>query len=279
MIHVHVDAVGDGDIGGVSAEAQLAAEEVKQNKHYDNQQDNREDAAASASTGLHYGRPLAVSILAIIGHRKLSLFTLLLRNERTAYDAVPDQRGTMKSLGMLALALLASCSSAHEVKQGNNSAESNVASNTGVAAVKSNGVANATLGEDRTPLAEPKGPIDPKSAEAAGQVVQHYGALIEQRRFEEAEKLWNSAAAASQLRAQLAPYPEIHLQVGKPGKPEGAAGSIYMTVPAVFYGKDQTGAPLRVTADVILRRVNDVTGSTEAQRRWHIERVDWKKAG
>jgi hypothetical protein len=25
---------------------------------------------------------------------------------------------------------------------------------------------------------------------------------------------------------------------------------------------------------VILRRVNDVPGSTEAQRRWHIERID-----
>jgi hypothetical protein len=26
---------------------------------------------------------------------------------------------------------------------------------------------------------------------------------------------------------------------------------------------------------VVLRRVNDVPGSTEAQRRWHIERIDW----
>ena len=34
------------------------------------------------------------------------------------------------------------------------------------------------LPNDRTPLAEPKGPIDPKSFEGAGQVVQHYGALI-----------------------------------------------------------------------------------------------------
>ena len=27
---------------------------------------------------------------------------------------------------------------------------------------------------------------------------------------------------------------------------------------------------------MILRRVNDVPGSTEAQRRWHIERIEWK---
>jgi hypothetical protein len=32
--------------------------------------------------------------------------------------------------------------------------------------------------------------------------------------------------------------------------------------------------PERVEAKMILRRVNDVPGSTEAQRRWHIERVE-----
>jgi hypothetical protein len=26
--------------------------------------------------------------------------------------------------------------------------------------------------------------------------------------------------------------------------------------------------------EVVVRRVNDVPGSTEAQRRWHIERID-----
>jgi hypothetical protein len=136
--------------------------------------------------------------------------------------------------------------------------------------------ANETQGEDRTPLAEPKGPIDPKSAEAAGQVVQHYGALIEQRRFPEAERLWGRGDSAAQFTLQLKRYPEAHLEIGKPGDSEGAAGSIYVTVPVVFYGKDQNAVDYRRPADVILRRVNDVPGSTEEQRRWHIERIDWK---
>jgi hypothetical protein len=42
-----------------------------------------------------------------------------------------------------------------------------------------------------------------------------------------------------------------------------------MTMPVVFYGPD-----FRRPANIILRRVNDVPGSTEAQRRWHIERVE-----
>jgi hypothetical protein len=137
--------------------------------------------------------------------------------------------------------------------------------------------ANETQAEDRTPLAEPKGPIDPKSMEAAGQVVQHYGALIEQRRFAEAEKLWGSADAAAQFTQQLKRYCEAHIEIGKPGDSEGAAGSIYVTVSVVLYGKHQNAVGFRRPADVILRRVNDVPGSTEEQRRWHIERIDWKE--
>ena len=135
--------------------------------------------------------------------------------------------------------------------------------------------------ETATPpsLPEPKGPIDPKSAEAAGQVVQHYGALIEQHRMAEAAKLWGSAEAAQQFALQLKRYPDAHLEIGKPGGMEGAAGSSYVTVPVFFYGKDRNGGEFRRAADIILRRVNDVPGSSEAQRRWHIERIEWKDAG
>jgi hypothetical protein len=134
----------------------------------------------------------------------------------------------------------------------------------------------ATGPDAKTPLAEPKGAIDPKSPEAAGQVVQHYGALIEQHRMKEAAALWGSADSASDFAVQLRRYPEVHLEIGRPGEMEGAAGSSYVTVPVTFYGKDQNDAAFRRDADVILRRVNDVPGSTEAQRRWHIERIEWK---
>lgn len=133
------------------------------------------------------------------------------------------------------------------------------------------------LPDDRTPLEEPKGPIDPKSAEAAGQVVQRYGALIEQKRFGEAEKLWRDADTAKQTTAQLKTYSEAHLQIGKPADSEGAAGSIYITVPIMLYGKKSDGSAFHDAGNVILRRVNDVPGSTEAQRRWHIERIEWEK--
>jgi hypothetical protein len=150
------------------------------------------------------------------------------------------------------------------------------------AAPKSNATATAPAVSVETnrgaPLVEPTGPIDPKSAEAAGQVVQHYGALIEQKRFDRAARLWGNADDAANFRLQLRRYPDVHLAIGKPGDMEGAAGSSYVTVPAAFYGTDQNGAQFRRSAAIILRRVNDVPGSTEAQRRWHIERIDWEKS-
>jgi hypothetical protein len=125
------------------------------------------------------------------------------------------------------------------------------------------------------PLSEPNGPIDPKTAEAAGQVVQSFGALTEQNRWSEANALWSDLAAAAKFHASLANVADLHLEIGNPGEPEGAAGSVYVTIPAIFYGDLKNGEEFRRSANVILRRVNDVPGSTEAQRRWHIERIDW----
>ena len=128
-------------------------------------------------------------------------------------------------------------------------------------------------------LPEPKGPIDPKSLEAAGQVVQHYGALVETSRFLQAEKLWSDINAARAFATALdAKFKDVHLNIGKLGETEGAAGSIYTEIPVTFYGQSERGKPLRLAASVVLRRVNDVPGSTERQRRWHIERIDWKPA-
>jgi hypothetical protein len=130
----------------------------------------------------------------------------------------------------------------------------------------------------RSGLPEPKSPIDPKSIEAAGQVVQHYGALIEQGRWTASRGLWSSADAAKAFEGNFRMWADVHIEIGELGEPEGAAGSIYMTQPVTFYGKKNGGGNYRREAAVTLRRVNDVPGSTEAQRRWHIQRIDWKTA-
>ena len=180
----------------------------------------------------------------------------------------------IRTFFVASVCLLAACSQAPD-----NSAEpQNTAGEAPpvVSPADNNPEANVSLPDDRTPLAEPNGPIDPKSAEAAGQVVQSFGALIEQERWGEAEALWGDAATAAKFTGDLKRNRENHIEIGKPGEPEGAAGSIYVTMPIILYGKSGSGADFRRAADVILRRVNDVPGSTEAERRWHIERIEMK---
>lgn len=136
-------------------------------------------------------------------------------------------------------------------------------------------LATPPVPKPRSSLPEPKGPIDPKSVEAAGQVVQSYGALIEQKRWTEAKALWGDAGTATKFQAdELSANSENHIEIGELGEPEGAAGSIYVTMPVTFYGQQANGRPYRKKRTVVLRRVNDVDGATAAQLRWHIERID-----
>jgi len=178
----------------------------------------------------------------------------------------------------MALALLVACKPHKAKHEVTNAAEPAPVTNAASAANTTGPATSAVAPDDRTPLIEPKGPIDPKSAEAAGQVVQHYGALIERSHWLKAEKLWGDIDAARAFATVLGGrYRQVHLEIGKLGDTEGAAGSIYLTEPVVFYGRSKAGKDLRLPAEVTLRRVNDVDGSTEAQRRWHIERIEWKK--
>ncbi|MEO6248117.1 MAG: hypothetical protein ABIO85_05990 [Sphingomicrobium sp.] len=127
------------------------------------------------------------------------------------------------------------------------------------------------LPDDRTPLAEPRGPIDPKSAEGAGQVVQLYMALIGERKFAEAQKAWREGIDQGPLApVRLEALREVHGEVGKPFDQEGAAGSSFIHVPVRVFGKGEDGRPFNLIGTLTLRRVNDVDGSSAEQRRWHI---------
>jgi hypothetical protein len=123
------------------------------------------------------------------------------------------------------------------------------------------------LPDDRTPVSE--APFAPTSAQGAADVVQTYYALLESGRTAEAGRLRSDGRPPD-----LSAYGEHHAQVGAPGAIEGAAGSLYVEVPVVIYGRLRTGAEVHEKGRAVLRRVNDVPGSTAAQRRWHIERIE-----
>jgi hypothetical protein len=67
---------------------------------------------------------------------------------------------------------------------------------------------------------------------------------------------------------------DLDVEVHAASDEEGAAGSTYVSVPLTIAGS-RNGERVTRTAKALLRRVNDVPGSTEAQRHWHIERIDW----
>ncbi|BAV65089.1 hypothetical protein [Sphingobium cloacae] len=121
--------------------------------------------------------------------------------------------------------------------------------------------------------------IDPDSAQGAAQVVQGYYGLLEEKRYGDAQDLWNEKGSVGSeedvlFAARFRGFSEIHANVGAPGEVEGAAGSLYVTVPVQVYGRlAATGKPWYMLRQVTLRRVNDVPGSSESDRRWHIESI------
>ena len=127
------------------------------------------------------------------------------------------------------------------------------------------------LPDDRAPISE--GPIDPKSAQGAGQVLQRYFAFVESGNSAEANKLWSEDAQ----KLDLSTYKEVHANIGAPGDPEGAAGSIYVEIPVQLYGRTTAGKEFNTHGSVTLRRVNDVPGSTPEQREWHIYKSEFPR--
>ncbi len=98
-------------------------------------------------------------------------------------------------------------------------------------------------------------------------------------RFDDAQDLWNEKGTVGAeddeaFARRFRNFSEIHANIGAPGEMEGAAGSSYVTVPVQVYGRlAVNGKPWYMLRQVVLRRVNDVPGSNEADRRWHIESI------
>ncbi|MET0273123.1 MAG: MliC family protein [Phenylobacterium sp.] len=120
-----------------------------------------------------------------------------------------------------------------------------------------------------TPVPETAFP--PESPQAAALVAQTYYELLGQGNHADAARLRSDGQVGD-----FSSYDTLKAQVGAPGVIEGAAGSLYVEVPVTVQGRLKTGAELRQVGKVVLRRVNDVPGSTAQQRSWRIDRIDLK---
>jgi len=133
------------------------------------------------------------------------------------------------------------------------------------------------LPDDRTPVSE--APFSSTSAQGAANVLQTYYGLLAAGRYDEAWRLWTqggegSGMTADEFSKSFAQYESYNANIGAPGRIEGAAGSLYVSVPVQIYGRRKTGEEVHLLGEATLRRVNDVPGSTPEQRAWHIFRID-----
>jgi len=180
---------------------------------------------------------------------------------------------TQLYLGIPLLAL-ASCGPRHQGEQPQGKVNSPVIPAPGAPPAVTNSRAPAP--QAAAPRATATAPaIDPKSIKAAEELVASFVELLNSGRFNDAYMLLGpNAPPRSDFDRRFSRYSKLKVTNGNAGDQEGAAGSIYVSVPLTVSGL-LDGKRESSSATAILRRVNDVPGSTEAQRHWHIERIDW----
>lgn len=114
----------------------------------------------------------------------------------------------------------------------------------------------------------------PKSQAAAVAVVKRYYAALNAHDYATAWQQWGDNGAPNQtldkFTAGFAHTRATHVTIGALEPAEGAAGSIYQTVPVTVDATLDDGSHQRFTGDYTVRRVNDVDGATPGQLRWHI---------
>lgn len=163
----------------------------------------------------------------------------------------------MRRLPLVALSLLAACTEREPEKEGRTAAEALPPP--------------AAAGESAAPPAEEAAETsaEASSPAAAAAVLRRYFALAEAGRWDEAETLWWDDGRADAFAGRLRDLGEVDPNIAAPGRIEGAAGSAYVSISLQLLR--DSGSLSDGTA--VLRRVNDVPGSSAEQRRWRIDRI------
>jgi len=117
-------------------------------------------------------------------------------------------------------------------------------------------------------------PPDSDSVESAANVVRAYYRDINQRRYEDAYRLWASDGAASgksldAFRDGFENTATVGVELGTPGPIGAAAGSRYVEVPVRITAVATDGGRQTFSGSYTLRR-SVVDGATAEQRSWRI---------
>jgi hypothetical protein len=140
------------------------------------------------------------------------------------------------------------------------------------APVETPAVSNATVAE--APPAEPD-----KTQQGAVAAADAYLDLLRAGDYARAWGVWpgpDGGVSQDDFVQRYARYSSYDAKLGAPGLMEGAAGSIYLEIPVTVTAALKSGGTEQLAGTVVMRRVNDVDGSTLAQRTWHINSIELK---
>ena len=121
---------------------------------------------------------------------------------------------------------------------------------------------------------ESAAPVDSESAESAANVVLAYYRDINERRYDQAYRLWASDGAASGKRPDtfrdgFEHTASVSVELGTPGQIGAAAGSRYVEIPVRITAVATDGGRQVFSGSYTLRR-SVVDGATAEQRAWRI---------
>lgn len=124
---------------------------------------------------------------------------------------------------------------------------------------------------------------DSGSAEAAVAVIRGYYAAIDASDYARAYRYWAGEGEASgqtfeEFRRGFAGTASVRVDVGEPGRIEGAAGSRYIRIPVEVHATTAQGTAQCFRGSYTLRRAV-VPGATEEQRRWRIYSAELRECG
>ena len=117
----------------------------------------------------------------------------------------------------------------------------------------------------------PPTPARQRSVGAAVQIVRRYYAAIQRHDYRAAYALWNGGRSFAAFRRGYMQTVRVSVTPISPFHVEGAAGSAYAEIRVRLDAKLRNGTHQHFVGRYMLRRANDVDGSTSAQRRWHIQ--------
>ena len=114
-------------------------------------------------------------------------------------------------------------------------------------------------------------------------LVRAYYAAIGAGDYARAYRLWRDDGKASgkslaEFARGFADTAETMVDPGTPSAPEGAAGSVYVTLPVIVSATTRAGTHQTFKGHYVVRRANSVPGAFSRDRDWRIDSAALKAA-